>query len=545
MLSILGTVLLVLVSFITAVLLLLLLFRQPVFAWADGRVRKSLDIEAYNRASPYSKPGFAPVHKEISLGEIRVEGTIPADFNGMYLRNGTNTQFSEINSRMHMFNGAGMLHQVQVKNGVATYSNSYVRTPRFQIERDNGSEVYPEFGDLAGAGKAGMFKILLNLLKQRVGITPKLPALENSSATTAVQYHHGKLYCLQETSYPFALDIQQRDGRLVLSGEGSWDTFSGQLDTPFTAHPKIDPVNGDWYTFSTDLMSGNVHYAVLSEGKFKRHTRLFNEKPGMAFLHDYFLTEQHVVFPDLSLRFDSKNMTSDYQSPFYFDPEHKMRFGVIKRDHSEGDAIQWFTIDTPGHIWHTINGWEQTSTDGAREIVLYAPVYPSYPSSVPIHTPLEPHTRLYVFRLNLDSGEVSEQTCLTEHFYERPSFNTAYLGKQNRYAYLLDEEASGGIMGKGVMKYDLIERSDVKYFDYGDHLGGEALFVPKADASAEDDGYLVDLLMSEQGAYLVIIDAATMTELAKLHLPQRVPYGVHGCWLNEDKLEQLLSGNAG
>jgi carotenoid cleavage dioxygenase-like enzyme len=51
--------------------------------------------------------------------------------------------------------------------------------------------------------------------------------------------------------------------------------------------------------------------------------------------------------------------------------------------------------------------------------------------------------------------------------------------------------------------------------------------------------------MSEQGAYLVIIDAATMTELAKLHLPQRVPYGVHGCWLNEDKLEQLLSGNAG
>jgi carotenoid 9,10(9',10')-cleavage dioxygenase 1 len=545
MLSILGTVLLVAVSFIAVVLLSLRLFPRPLLAWADGRVIKSLDVEAYNRASPYSKPGFAPVHKEISLGEVRVEGTIPADFSGVYLRNGTNTQFSEISSRMHMFNGAGMLHQVQVKDGVATYSNSYVRTPRFEIERDRGSEVYPEFGDFAGAGKAGMFKILIGLLKQRLGVVPKLPTLESSSATTAIQYHHGKLYCLQETGYPFALDVQRSDGRLLLSGEGSWDDFDGKLDTPFTAHPKIDPDNGDWYTFSTDIMSGRIHYSVLSEGKLKQHTQLLAEKPALAFLHDYFLTAQHLVFPDLSLRFDSKNMTSDYRSPFYFDADHKMRFGVIKRDHSEGDAIQWFTTDIPGHIWHTINGWEQTAADGTREIVLYAPVYPSYPSTVPIHTPLEPHTRLYVFRLNLDSGEMSEQTCLTEHFYERPSFNTAYMGKQNRYAYLLDEEASGGIMGKGVMKYDLIERCNVKYFDYGDHVGGEALFVPKREPTAEDDGYLVDLLMSEQGAYLVIIDAATMTELAKLHLPQRVPYGVHGCWLNEDKLEQLLSGQGG
>ena len=134
-----------------------------------------------------------------------------------------------------------------------------------------------------------------------------------------------------------------------------------------------------------------------------------------------------------------------------------------------------------------------------------------------------------------------EQTRLLEHFYERPSFNTAYLGKTSRYAYLLDEQGSGGIMGSGVMKYDLLDRQTVKYFDYGDHLGGEALFVPRSNPQAEDDGYLVDLLMSEQGAYLVIIDAATMEELAKLHLPQRVPYGVHACWLDDSKVASLLA----
>lgn len=541
MLSILGTVLLIAVGLPLLLLLLLFLMPRPILAFLDGRVTRALDIENFNRQSPYSNPGFAPVHHEVDHGQVRVEGTIPADFSGIYLRNGTNTQFSELNSRMHMFNGAGMVHQVQVKDGVATYSNSYVRTSRFEIEREAGREVYPEFGDLAGGGKAGLFRIILDLLKKRFGIIPKLETLENSSATTAIQYHNGKLYCLQETSYPFALDVEEKEGRLALSGKGSWDNFHNALDTPFTAHPKIDPATGDWYTFSTDLMTGRIHYSVLRSGRLDKHVELLTEKPALAFLHDYYLTENHVVFPDLSLRFDSKNMTSDYRSPFYFDDDYKMRFGVISREHGEGDEIQWFTTELPGHIWHTINGWEQTAEDGSREIVLYAPVFPSYPSTVPIHTPEEPHAHLYVFRLNLDSGEVVEQTQLLDHFYERPSFNTAYLGKPSRYAYLLDEQGSGGIMGSGVMKYDLVERQTVKYFDYGDHLGGEALFVSRPNPQAEDDGYLVDLLMSEQGAYLVIIDAASMEELAKLHLPQRVPYGVHACWLDDLKIASLLA----
>ncbi|MGI9294002.1 MAG: carotenoid oxygenase family protein, partial [Pseudomonadales bacterium] len=156
-------------------------------------------------------------------------------------------------------------------------------------------------------------------------------------------------------------------------------------------------------------------------------------------------------------------------------------------------------------------------------------------------TPLEPHAHLYLFRLNLESGEVTEQRRLAEHFYERPSYNTAYIGKPTRYAYLLDEQGSGGVMGKGVMKYDLIDEKEIKFFDYGEFLGGEALFVPKANVNAEDDGYLVDLLMADDKAYLLIIDAKTMEELAKLHLPQRVPYGVHACWLSEQQLQNLAA----
>ena len=114
---------------------------------------------------------------------------------------------------------------------------------------------------------------------------------------------------------------------------------------------------------------------------------------------------------------------------------------------------------------------------------------------------------------------LTEDRVLLDHFYERPSFNTRYVGKKNHFAYLLDEQKEG-MMAKGVLKYDMINEREVKYVDYGEFYGGEALFVPRHNASAEDDGYLLDLLMTADKAELLILDAASMEEVARLHLPQ-------------------------
>jgi carotenoid cleavage dioxygenase len=94
-------------------------------------------------------------------------------------------------------------------------------------------------------------------------------------------------------------------------------------------------------------------------------------------------------------------------------------------------------------------------------------------------------------------------------------------------------------MGKGVLKYDLIDEREVAYLGYGDMYGGEALFVPKADPRGEDDGYLLDLLMADDRADLIVIDAVEMVEVARLHLPQRVPFGVHATWLDRDDLAAI------
>ena len=529
------------VLFLAAPLLFLVCLKvapHSLLQWVDNRAYKALDVDAYNRNSPYNSPGFKPVHTLCSNAVLQVSGKIPDDLEGVYLRNGTNLQFEQTNGRYHMFNGAGMLHQLQIAAGKASYSNTYIKTPRYEIEDAMGQDQYLHFGDLAGGGKAGLVRMAVAALRQRLGVLPALEALESGSSTTAVQYHHGKLYCLQETGYPFALNTRVEDGHLILDGEGRWDTFGGKLDSPFTAHPKIDPVTGDWYTFSTQFSSGRLYHSVVRQGKLVQHSVIDQQKPALAFLHDYYLTEHYLVFPDLSLRFNPKDMFGPEKSPMVFNADYKMRWGVIKRDHQPGDPVRWFTTDQPGHLWHVVNGWEETRDDGGTDIVLFAPVFRSYPSNLPIHNPQEPHAKFNKWRLNLDSGQVTEDRVLLDHFYERPSFNTAYIGRQNRYAYLLDEEKEG-MMARGVLKYDMVDEREVAYFDYGEFYGGEALFVPRTNASSEDDGYLLELLMMADRAELLIIDAATMQEMARLHLPQRVPFGVHSCWLNQEKVASL------
>ena len=73
------------------------------------------------------KGNFAPVQEEVTLTDLAVEGSIPAELDGRYLRNGANpiTGYSD-----HPFLGDGMIHGIRLRDGSAEwYRNRYVKTP--------------------------------------------------------------------------------------------------------------------------------------------------------------------------------------------------------------------------------------------------------------------------------------------------------------------------------------------------------------------------------------------------------------------------------
>ena len=361
---------------------------------------------------------------------------------------------------------------------------------------------------------------------------PRFKGIEAGAGSTAILHHTDRLYCLQETGLPFRLDVRRlSDGWLTLSGDGSFEDFGGHLSFPFSAHPKVDPSSGAVHSISHDIMTGTTRHTVVAADGEARTATLMTSKPPPFFVHDYVLTDDFVIFPDTSLRFDPAGLMRSGRSVAAFDQTRPLRFGVFARAQDAGSRVRWFETGAPGHIWHIANGWQQ---NGAIDV--YAPVFRTYPSTVPIHTPAEPHAEFVHWRLDLSSGTVTDERVLLKHHYERPGIDGRRHGRPARYVWLLDE-GRGGVMGKGVLKYDVIAEQEAGYLDYGDLHGGEAVFVPRGDG--EDEGWLLDLLADGERACLIVADAATMVEQCRIHLPRRVPFGVHALWLNRAHVDQL------
>lgn len=85
--------------------------------------------------NPILKGNFKPVNEESSYEVAKIlEGAVPTDINGVYLRNGPNAKFLPDNKRFHWFDGDSMIHALRIKDGKMFYCNRYAKTPKLLNE---------------------------------------------------------------------------------------------------------------------------------------------------------------------------------------------------------------------------------------------------------------------------------------------------------------------------------------------------------------------------------------------------------------------------
>ena len=78
----------------------------------------------------------------------------------------------------------------------------------------------------------------------------------------------------------------------------------------------------------------------------------------------------------------------------------------------------------------------------------------------------------------------------------------------------------------------------------------ESRFVPRVNGASEDDGWILSYVFDESQlleggeckpdakSELWVVDAKNMTDVvARIHLPQRVPYGLHGNWFSKEDIQ--------
>ena len=89
----------------------------------------------------YLSGNFAPWSSEDNFDHLEIEGKLPADLHGTLLRNGPNPQFMPTGD-YHWFQGDGMIHAIRIQDGKASYQNRWVRTNKFELEKEAGCALY-------------------------------------------------------------------------------------------------------------------------------------------------------------------------------------------------------------------------------------------------------------------------------------------------------------------------------------------------------------------------------------------------------------------
>ena len=127
-------------------------------------------------------------------------------------------------------------------------------------------------------------------------------------------------------------------------------------------------------------------------------------------------------------------------------------------------------------------------------------------------------------------------TVIDESSNEFPRHRGSLTAKPYRYGYCASP-ALDPASGWPTIKHDL-QTGERQVFDHGPgRAAGEPVFIGRQGGTDEDDGWLVTFVhdLGAGTAEFAVLDAADLDRgyVARVPLPQRVPFGFHGNWVSD------------
>lgn len=456
---------------------------------------------AVRTTNPYLEGPFAPVDEEVTVADLAVEGTLPPELDGRYLRIGPNPMPVNVAdpSRHHWFVGDGMVHGVRLRDGRAEwYRNRWVRSN--QVSRALGEPPAP------GERHGGMDTVNTNIIG-----------------------HAGTTLALVEAgARPVELTDELETVRHT--------DLDGTLPNGFTAHPKRDPRTGELHAIAYHWALDHLQYLVVGTDGRVRKVEAIKAGDG-PMVHDMSLTERFAVVYDLPVTFNLDVAAGGGVFPYAWARDRHARVGLLPREGTGAD-VTWFEVD-PCYVFHALNAHDEPGADGSGGRVVLHVVRHERTFDIDRQGPADGPPTLWRWTLEVDRGTVVEEQ-LDDHGQEFPRVAENRVGLPARYGWAAEIGVSGpGDFGNGsgILRHDLLTGSVDRHPAGDSRQVGEAVAVPRDGAAddAEDDAWLMCLAhdrATDRGELVVwAADAPGADPVARVPLPARVPFGFHGSWI--------------
>ena len=449
---------------------------------ACGRKDRSRMTAGYQEGM-YLAENYAPVDQELTVTRLETSGQIPEELTGRFLRIGPNPIGQVDPGSHHWFIGEGMVHGVRLEGGRADwYRNRWVQSQQ----------------------------VAEKLRQVHSG------ALPTGSPNTHVISHAGRTWALVEAGTPPVELGYELD---TLGHQEGWGAYS--------PHPLLDPATGELHAIVYDYRNwyDHVKYLVVASDSATVTKTLDIPIDGMPMMHSMSLTANYLVLYDLPVTLSFLALAMGSEFPFRWDDGHEPRIGLLPRDGTAAD-IAWHSMPEACYAFHPMNAFEDGEGRVVMDMCRYDRIFVQ-DTNGPFG---DASPRLERWTLNPGTGKVS-MAPVDDRPQEFPRIHPQLAGRPYRYGYTLEGAGRGF---PALLKHDLATgRSERLDLGPGRH-GAEPVFVPRAGAQAEDDGYLLSFVYDQarHASELLIADAQDLARgaIASVRTP-RVPYGFHGSWV--------------
>lgn len=475
-----------------------------------------------------------------------VTGRLPPWLAGTFVRNGPGAFPAPLN---HIFDGYALVAAFDIDGhtNAVTQRQRFLDTAAWRAVRDGGAPAFAEFGTAAS-----LWATLKGLVASWLPGGGPAFGTDNASVTIRPSYP-GELLAATETP---AGRVKVRLADLETLGGAEVEDLKTDLICAHTV-PRSD---GSLVGFGATIRGGYTVYLEDATTCTRTPVAKLPLWRGIApcWMHAFPATDAFACLAEQPLPMALTSGALTASAPLYlFDwkPEWGTRYHVVPLPAvgGGGGAVPPpFHIDTPDPLFffHVVNAWTENdalvfdvpATDPAMVRVLSLANQRGGGETVPVTC-----TRLTRVRVPLAPGgagvtvtPVFDDAVSAERepfFFEFPTVAPSARGRKQRYVYGIGASPPSPA-GNALIKIDCGDGASAAPYTAWHEPGcvvGEPLFVAPpggGDTTREDEGVLLSLCVGADGSsFMVVVDAGSMEEVARVGLAAAVPYGFHGTWI--------------